>query len=106
MIDFYYWPTPNGWKISIMLEECRLARREIYGRQAVASVERVPSARPALGSDGHRGRTQGVEIAVDGAYRDVEPLGERLRRNPRAAPAQVLGQGEESLGTSHRGYLT
>ncbi len=20
-IDFYYWPTPNGWKISIMLEE-------------------------------------------------------------------------------------
>jgi len=21
MIDFYYWPTPNGWKISIMLEE-------------------------------------------------------------------------------------
>ena len=23
-IDFYYWPTPNGWKISIMLEECGL----------------------------------------------------------------------------------
>ena len=23
-IDLYYWPTPNGWKISIMLEECRL----------------------------------------------------------------------------------
>ena len=21
MIDFYYWPTPNGWKITIMLEE-------------------------------------------------------------------------------------
>ncbi len=21
MIDFYYWPTPNGWKISILLEE-------------------------------------------------------------------------------------
>lgn len=21
MIDFYYWPTPNGWKVSIMLEE-------------------------------------------------------------------------------------
>jgi GST-like protein len=29
MIDFYYWPTPNGWKISIMLEECRLAYRLI-----------------------------------------------------------------------------
>lgn len=23
-IDLYYWPTPNGWKISIMLEECEL----------------------------------------------------------------------------------
>ena len=24
-ILLYYWPTPNGWKISIMLEECGLA---------------------------------------------------------------------------------
>lgn len=24
MIDLFYAPTPNGWKISIMLEECRL----------------------------------------------------------------------------------
>ncbi len=23
-IDLYYWPTPNGYKITIMLEECRL----------------------------------------------------------------------------------
>ena len=23
-IDFHYWPTPNGWKVSIMLEECGL----------------------------------------------------------------------------------
>jgi GSH-dependent disulfide-bond oxidoreductase len=21
-IDLYYWPTPNGWKITVMLEEC------------------------------------------------------------------------------------
>ena len=21
MIDFFYWPTPNGWKVSILLEE-------------------------------------------------------------------------------------
>ncbi|MFK8251117.1 glutathione S-transferase N-terminal domain-containing protein [Ancylobacter terrae] len=28
-IDLYYWPTPNGWKISIMLEECGLAYRVI-----------------------------------------------------------------------------
>lgn len=24
MIDLYYWPTPNGWKVSIMLEETGL----------------------------------------------------------------------------------
>ncbi len=24
MIDFYYAPTPNGWKVAIMLEECGL----------------------------------------------------------------------------------
>ncbi|HYW93308.1 MAG TPA: glutathione S-transferase N-terminal domain-containing protein [Gammaproteobacteria bacterium] len=24
MIDLYYWTTPNGWKVSIMLEECGL----------------------------------------------------------------------------------
>jgi len=24
-IDLYFWPTPNAWKVSIMLEECRLA---------------------------------------------------------------------------------
>ena len=23
-IELYYWPTPNGWKVSMMLEECRL----------------------------------------------------------------------------------
>ena len=23
-LDLFYWPTPNGWKISIMLEECGL----------------------------------------------------------------------------------
>ena len=23
-IDLYYWPTPNGWKVTIMLEECAL----------------------------------------------------------------------------------
>ncbi|MGR8947091.1 MAG: glutathione S-transferase N-terminal domain-containing protein [Gammaproteobacteria bacterium] len=29
MIDLYYWPTPNGWKITVMLEECGLEYRVI-----------------------------------------------------------------------------
>lgn len=29
MIDFYYWPTPNGWKVSIMLEEMGVDYRTI-----------------------------------------------------------------------------
>ena len=29
MIDLYFWPTPNGRKISIMLEECALDYRMI-----------------------------------------------------------------------------
>lgn len=29
MIDLYYWPTPNGFKVSIMLEECGLEYRVI-----------------------------------------------------------------------------
>ena len=24
MIDVHYWPTPNGWKVTIMLEECAM----------------------------------------------------------------------------------
>ena len=30
MIDFYYAPTPNGWKVAIMLEECEFAYNPIF----------------------------------------------------------------------------
>ena len=29
MIDLYYWPTPNGWKVSIALEELELPYQTI-----------------------------------------------------------------------------
>jgi GSH-dependent disulfide-bond oxidoreductase len=46
MIDLYYWPTPNGWKISIMLEECGLPFRLVpinigKGEQFTADFLRI-----------------------------------------------------------------
>jgi GST-like protein len=29
MIDVHYWPTPNGWKVTVMLEECGLEYRVV-----------------------------------------------------------------------------
>src|SRR6516165_6028054 len=53
-IELYYWPTPNGWKISIMLEECGLpyvvrpvdiSKGEQFSPQflAIAPNNRIPA---------------------------------------------------------------
>ena len=51
MIGFYYyWPTPNSWKISIMLEECGLPYRMIpvnMDGAASSSPSSWPSAQTA-----------------------------------------------------------
>jgi GST-like protein len=54
MIDLHYWPTPNGWKVSIMLEECGLpytlrpvniGRGEQFGPEflAISPNNRMPA---------------------------------------------------------------
>ena len=63
MIDLHYWPTPNGWKISIMLEECGLPYRLIpvnigRGEQfqpdflAISPNTRIPAIVDRQPSDG------------------------------------------------------
>ena len=58
MIDLHYWPTPNGWKISIMLEECALPYRWVpvnigHGEQfapgfmAISPNNRMPAIGPS-----------------------------------------------------------
>src|SRR3954464_8758583 len=42
-IDLYYWPTPNGWKVSIMLEECGLAYNVVP-----VNIARGDQFKPAL----------------------------------------------------------
>lgn len=66
MIELHYWPTPNGWKISIMLEECGLpyrmvpvniGRGEQFTPEFVALINPHPQM-PALvdRAPGRRGR--------------------------------------------------
>ena len=77
MIDFHYWPTPNGWKVAIMLEECALPYRTILvdigrGDQFSPDFLRIsPNNRmPAIVDHApHEG--DGAAARDD----DVEPLG-------------------------------
>jgi len=62
-IQLHYWPTPNGWKISIMLEECGLpydvrlvniGRSEQFSPEflAIAPNNRIPAIVDPNGPDG------------------------------------------------------
>ena len=76
MIDLYYWPTPNNWKISILLEECGLPYRVIpvhigRGEQFAPSfIEINPNARiPREGAEDcadRRGSSQALVWRVPG----------------------------------------
>lgn len=63
LIDFYYWSTPNGWKVAIMLEECGLPYNVIpidisKGDQfkpaflAISPNNRIPAIVDPCGPDG------------------------------------------------------
>ena len=63
MIDLYYWPTPNGWKVTIALEEMQLPYRINLidigsGDQfksdflAIAPNNRIPAITDHVGPDG------------------------------------------------------
>jgi GSH-dependent disulfide-bond oxidoreductase len=92
-IELYYWPTPNGWKISIMLEELGVPYEVKYvnigkGDQfhpdflAISPNNRMPAI---VDPDGPEGRP--VSVFESGAilqylgrkFRQFYPTGERKR---------------------------
>ena len=83
-IDLYYWPTPNGWKITIMLEECGLPYTVHYvdigkGDQfdpdflKIAPNNRMPAIVDPEGPDG-----QPISIFESGAI--LQYLGRKTGR--------------------------
>jgi len=83
-IELYYWPTPNGWKISIMLEECGLPYEVRYvdilkGEQfepaflEIAPNNRMPAIVDPEGPDG-----QPVSVFESGAI--LQYLGRKTQR--------------------------
>ncbi len=63
MIDFYFWPTPNGKKVAIMLEECGLpytlkpvnilqGEQFEHGFLAISANNKIPAIVDADGPDG------------------------------------------------------
>ena len=90
MIDLYYWPTPNGWKVTIMLEECALPYRvhEVdigAGEQFTAEFLRIcPNNRMPAIID-HPGIPRGQDRPI--------PAAQRHRALPGAAVG-VLADGQ------------
>jgi GST-like protein len=93
-IELYYWPTPNGWKISIMLEECRLpyvvravdiSKGEQFERHflAISPNNRIPAI---VDPDGPGGRP--ISVFESGAI--LQYLGRKTGRfYPREERARV-----------------
>ena len=92
MIDLYFWPTPNGWKVTIMLEECGLAYNIIPvdiggGDQFKPDFLRIsPNNRmPAIVDHDPLGGGEPLTIFESGAILEylAEKTGKFLPRSPR-----------------------
>ena len=98
MIDLHYWPTPNGWKVSILLEELGLEYRTKY-----VNIGRGDQFEPAFLSISPNNRMPAiVDHDPPAAYGDapvsVFESGAILRyladKTRRFAPADALGRKE------------
>ncbi len=85
MIDVYFWPTPNGWKATIMLEECGLDYKVIpvdigAGDQFTAGFLRIsPNNRmPAIVDHDPPGGGQPLSLFESGAI--LEYLADKTGR--------------------------
>ena len=91
MIDVHYWPTPNGWKVTIMLEECGLEYRTIpvdigSGAQFKPEFLRIsPNNRmPAIVDHDPPGGGQPISIFESGAILEylADKSGKFLPKDP------------------------
>lgn len=98
MIDVHYWPTPNGWKVTIMLEECGLPYKIIPvdiggGDQFTAEFLRLsPNNRmPAIVDHDPLGGGEPIAIFESGAILEylAEKTGKFMPTQP-AAKYEVL----------------
>jgi GST-like protein len=85
MIDVYYWPTPNGWKVTIALEELALPYRVVpvditRGEQHTADFTKLsPNQRmPAIVD--HEPAGGGAPIAIFESAAILQYLAERTGR--------------------------
>jgi GSH-dependent disulfide-bond oxidoreductase len=92
MIDVHYWPTPNGWKVTIMLEECGLAYQAVpvdigAGDQFKPEFLRIsPNNRmPAIVDHDPPGGGEPIAIFESGAI--LEYLADKTGRFLPTAPA-------------------
>ena len=93
MIDVHYWPTPNGWKVTIMLEECELEYRTLPvdiggGDQFKAEFLRIsPNNRmPAITDHAPLGGGAPISIFESGAI--LEYLADKSGKFLPKAPAE------------------